>query len=312
MKNFFLKAITSIPEPVGSVQVPIYAGSAFVSKMSTGRYQILSNGTPLEPKLIEQEQILVQGTKGVLVQPLPPKNKGASGKAIEFEYDGSEVGLDRQQCELYLIISKDLYEFEFWKGSNQFRFHEAEVAIEVARHQINPIGHITTVLNLVEDSARYWNAINEGKIEMPSINSDGTIVTPEIAAQYSKNWNLAEEKLSELSDFASDNNLVNPINGAQYEQKIRVARVTMIAAALDLKDTKSLDRMTANQVNGIWSELIDMLNTEAITNEAVVEEPGEEVPKPEESTNIPGKSSKKKSKESSISSKPLLDPESTL
>jgi hypothetical protein len=300
MKNFFLEAVTSTPEPVGSVQVPIYAGTAFVSKMSTGRYQILSNGTPLEPKLIEQEQILVQGLKGVLVQPLPPKNKGAS-----------ESGLDRQQCELYLITPKDLYEFQYWKGSNQLRYHNAEVAIEVARYQINPINQITTVLSLVEQSSKYWSAVNEGKIEMPAINSDGTIVTPEIAAQYSKNWTLAEEKLTELSDFASDNNLVNPINEVEYEQKVRAARVTMIASALDLSNTRSLDRMTANQVAGIWSELIDMLNAKVMADEIVVEEPAEEDPKQKESTNTPGKNSKKKSKESLTSSDPLSELEST-
>jgi len=315
--NLFLEVLTSSPTPVGTIPIPMLVGSAFVSKLGdTNRYQILSNGTNLDPKLLDEDYLLLQGLRGVTIKPLPPKNKGAVGKAIEFEYDGDDVGFNRQQCDIYTMQTRDLYEFEYWKGANQLRYHNAEMAIQIARYQINPINQITPVLNIVSDSALYWQAVVEGKIEMPEINSDGTIVTPEIAKGYAEEWAFIQDKLAELSDFASKKNLVNPINEVEYEQKVRAARVTMISAALDLTNTRILDRMTANQIAAIWNGLIDILNrkTEEKESLAIAQAEPEEVPKqaePQEPTPTRGTKQKKKSTESSESSKPSLEVEST-
>jgi hypothetical protein len=315
MSNLFLDVITSSPKPVGTLSIPMLVGSAFVSKLSeTNRYQILSNGTALDAKLLDEDYLLLQGLRGVTVKPLPPKNKSAIGKAIEFEYDGDDVGFNRQQCDIYTMQSRELYEFQYWKGSNQLRYHNAEMAIQIARYQINPINQITPVLNLVSDSALYWLAVTEGKIEMPEINSDGTIVTPEIAKQYSEEWNFIQDKLAELSEFASRKNLVNPINEVEYEQKVRAARVTMISSALDLTNTRILDRMTANQIAAIWNGLIDMLNQkEESTELPMIAEESIESDKVEDpkSTNIRGTKQKKKSVESVELSNPSSEVEPT-
>lgn len=316
MSNLFLDVITSSPQPVGKLSIPMLVGSAFVSKLTgegTNRYQILSNGTQLDAKLLEEDYLLLQGLRGVTIKPIAPKNKGAIGKAIEFEFDGDDVGFNRQQCDIYTMQERELYEFQYWKGSNQLRYHNAEMAIQIARYQINPMNQVAPVLDLVTNSALFWSAVVEGQVEMPEINSDGTIVTPEIAKQYSDDWTFIQDKLADLAEFASKKNLVNPINEVEYEQKVRAARVTMISSALDLTNTRILDRMTANQIGAIWNGLIDMLNSaQSEVDVPALAPEAEEVPKSsDENTPTRGTKQKKKSIESSESSKPSSDQELT-
>ena len=254
-----MEAMTSVREPLDYVKIPLFRVAGVCSKLALGenRYQIKARGGVFTDDLLETA-ITIQSRDGaVVVQLLPPTNATAKGQAVEFETeknlsDGFQKG---NQVEIYTSDVRPIYQYTDWTAQNQLRYSEAQTAILQAGYSYNPMNRIREILEIVEAAASYWKGLRDGTGVRPTINSDGTILTPEQIVEIAEKWELAEIGLESTRQFVIEEQLARPIDYERFTHLVRAGRVIGICAALDISTNVVFDRMSAQQIETIWSRI---------------------------------------------------------
>lgn len=266
--DFIMAAMTAVREPIDYVQFPIYQISAAVNKLiPENRYQLQARGGVFSADLMSQPVALVGNGGSITVQLLDPTNATAKGSAVEFELADRPDWL-KGTIEIYKQDVRPVYAFKHWSEYNVYRYNESQEVIAQALYGIRPINKVRELLEILDTEITKWSDYQSGRVKAPEINSDGTILTPEIIAQTADDYELLSMELSSIRDFVMVNNLASPISYEKLELLLRKGRVLGICAALDIASTNLFELLSSETISAIWSQIANIINQDS---EPVVE-----------------------------------------